>query len=458
MKRHALRATCELVLITALAIAPAPALARPVRAAPALDLAVDALAAGSGASFTPIDSSPAPNAKTIPLVPAGTSAFAADAFPGEPVQWIHAWTRPILGSLDAAGSANRYYSIYLEAGEEIWLDLYGPDSGQDFDLYLYNPSSAVAYQSTGNTAEESITGIANVEGTWSVRIEALSGAGEYELYANFASPDDNAPAVPIPSSPVTTTLDSYSDWDDVYRVWLNAGDTFTASLTRGSTYTGNFYPSLYLYSPETTDIWSSSPIEGREGLTFPKVITYRVATSGYYYIDAYEVAGLLDDDADDTHDNGKVRIDWKVTAPVYRFYNFTNNTHFFTDSIGERDMVSATWPHIFRYEGVAYSINRANNVQQLYRFYNRVSKSHFYTASDTEAATVMARWSNVYNYDGRTYAVNPGPVAGSAPVYRFYNLRNGSHFYTASVSERDTVAATWPDVYRLEGTAFWIGQ
>ncbi|MDO8847310.1 MAG: S8 family serine peptidase [Coriobacteriia bacterium] len=148
----------------------------------------------------------------------------------------------------------------------------------------------------------------------------------------------------------------------------------------------------------------------------------------------------------------------RVAAPVYRFYNVTNGTHFFTDSAAEADMVAATWSNVFRYEGVAYATDPANNTQPLYRFYNRASGSHFYTASLAEANTILARWSNVYTLDGQTYAVNPVPVAGSVPVYRFYNLRNGSHFYTASEEERNLVIAQWSATYQYEGPAFWLGQ
>ena len=145
-------------------------------------------------------------------------------------------------------------------------------------------------------------------------------------------------------------------------------------------------------------------------------------------------------------------------TPVYRFYNFTNNTHFFTNSAAERDHVIATWPNVYRYEGEAYWINPANNTTRLTRLYNRVSGSHFYTASPAEAANALATWPTVFQLDGPTYPVNPGPVANSVPVYRFYNLKNGSHFYTASETEKNNVVALYPTVYRLEGPAFWIGQ
>ena len=55
------------------------------------------------------------------------------------------------------------------------------------------------------------------------------------------------------------------------------------------------------------------------------------------------------------------------------------------------------------------------------------------------------------------------PVTASAipepnvTVYRFYNVRSGSHFYTTSVAERDNVIATWPTIFTYEGPAFYVG-
>jgi hypothetical protein len=95
------------------------------------------------------------------------------------------------------------------------------------------------------------------------------------------------------------------------------------------------------------------------------------------------------------------------------------------------------------------------NTQPLYRFYNRRSASHFYTASLDEANSVILKWSNVFTYEGTTYKVSPyGPA--NAAVYRFYNKRNGSHFFTASAEERDTVIARWSATYTYEGVAFYL--
>jgi hypothetical protein len=43
-------------------------------------------------------------------------------------------------------------------------------------------------------------------------------------------------------------------------------------------------------------------------------------------------------------------------------------------------------------------------------------------------------------------------------VFRFYNKKNGSHFFTASAEERDIVMSRWPDVYTFEGPAFYLPQ
>jgi hypothetical protein len=144
--------------------------------------------------------------------------------------------------------------------------------------------------------------------------------------------------------------------------------------------------------------------------------------------------------------------------PVYRFYNPGSGTHFFTPSAEERDMVMATWSQLYTYEGIAYSTYPANNTQPLYRFYNRASGSHFYTASPSEAGVVTASLADIFSYDGETYRVSPASAADKVAVYRFYNIRNGSHFYTASATERDNVMATLAGVYTYEGVGFWLGQ
>ncbi len=116
----------------------------------------------------------------------------------------------------------------------------------------------------------------------------------------------------------------------------------------------------------------------------------------------------------------------------------------------------AKWPSIFTFEGVAYEVNPETNHDPLYRFYNKLNGSHFYTASAAEKNTIMAQLPDVYQYEGVAYNVTATDVAGSSPVHRFYNVTNGSHFYTASEAEKAMVIARWPSVYTYEGIGFWI--
>ena len=144
--------------------------------------------------------------------------------------------------------------------------------------------------------------------------------------------------------------------------------------------------------------------------------------------------------------------------PVYRFYSPKNGTHFYTASGPERDMVANTLTSMYTYEGPAYGVVTPANADPLYRFCNRKNGSHFYTASAEECERVKSTLSATYTYDGPAYSVCAAPVAGAIPVYRFYNRKNGCHFYTVSDAERDNVVARLSAIYNLEGIAFYLAQ
>ena len=145
--------------------------------------------------------------------------------------------------------------------------------------------------------------------------------------------------------------------------------------------------------------------------------------------------------------------------PVYRFYNTHTGTHFYTASAAEKNWVLATLAAAYRLEGVAYWVNTANpaNNVPLYRFFNMKTGTHFYTASAAEKDSVIARLGGVYRFEGIAYNVSSSPV-GSTAVYRFYNTINGTHFYTASALERDSVQANFGAIYRLEGPVFYLAD
>jgi hypothetical protein len=144
--------------------------------------------------------------------------------------------------------------------------------------------------------------------------------------------------------------------------------------------------------------------------------------------------------------------------PVYRFYRVASGTHFYTASEAEKYTVIKNLSRTYRLEGVAYSLDTSatNMTTPLYRFYNKKTGTHFYTASEAEKANVIAKLSGVFAFEGVAYNVSI-ESSGTTPVYRFFNKKTGTHFYTASAVEKASVIAKLSGTYQYEGIAFYLG-
>lgn len=85
------------------------------------------------------------------------------------------------------------------------------------------------------------------------------------------------------------------------------------------------------------------------------------------------------------------------------------------------------------------------------RFLNTATGTHFYTASVAERDIVLATLPQ-YRLEGNAFdTVSQG--AADLEVFRFLNTDTGTHFYTASEAERDLVIANL-DAYAFEGVAY----
>ena len=71
----------------------------------------------------------------------------------------------------------------------------------------------------------------------------------------------------------------------------------------------------------------------------------------------------------------------------------------------------------------------AETLSNVYRFYNKKNGSHFYTASESEKNSVVAE--PLGDLLATMVARTRVSSAYATPLYRFYNKKNGSHFYTA---------------------------
>ena len=158
------------------------------------------------------------------------------------------------------------------------------------------------------------------------------------------------------------------------------------------------------------------------------------------------------------------QVEFTVSAPyvpqnVYRFYNLNAGVHFYTASESEMRNVRNTLGGVYRFEGPSYSINLSNptNTLPVYRFYNIKKGVHFYTASAAERDTVINTLGGVYRFEGPSYNVST-TATNAFPVYRFYNLKQGVHFYTSSETEKQNVIDTLSGVYRFEGISYYVGK
>ena len=140
---------------------------------------------------------------------------------------------------------------------------------------------------------------------------------------------------------------------------------------------------------------------------------------------------------------------------IFRFFNRSTGTHFYTANIDEKNNVKTNLSN-FNYEGVAFQTEAtAQTGHAVYRFYNTTLDSHFYTISDYERDFVRQNLSN-YQYESQVfYAYENNSSGDHEALYRFFNTATGTHFYTASVVERDSVVANLPS-FKYEGIGFYI--
>jgi subtilisin family serine protease len=148
----------------------------------------------------------------------------------------------------------------------------------------------------------------------------------------------------------------------------------------------------------------------------------------------------------------------QVLLPVWRFFNLRNGTHFYTADPVEMAHVRDTMASTYHLDGVAYSVNTADpaNSSPLWRFFDMANGSHFYTADPAEKARIQATMASTYSYDGPAYDVSLTDPTGSTTVWRFFDHANGSHFYTADPAEKASVQANLSAIYSLDGPAFYL--
>ena len=121
-----------------------------------------------------------------------------------------------------------------------------------------------------------------------------------------------------------------------------------------------------------------------------------------------------------------------------------------------RCTASASRPDLV-YEGVGLqSVDPASNdpnAAPVYRFFDSTYGTHFFTASTSERDTVIATRPDLL-YEGVGFSEHTAQQVGDVAVYRFFDSNYGTHFYTADANEKNTISATRPDLV-YEGIGFY---
>ena len=101
-------------------------------------------------------------------------------------------------------------------------------------------------------------------------------------------------------------------------------------------------------------------------------------------------------------------------------------------------------------------ITLAANQVAVYRFYNIKNGVHFFTANDNERNYIKENLSHIYRDEGVALHAYSSHDSGLRPVHRFYNTQQGVHFYTANQAEATNVNKTMSEKYQYEGIAYYI--
>ena len=188
----------------------------------------------------------------------------------------------------------------------------------------------------------------------------------------------------------------------------------------------------------------------RGAVAMPDAITVR-AYNGTYWGDWTTIA------VGDDIRVGSSGLATSGDVSIYRFFDNQDGTHFFTASASEASTILATRSDL-SLEGVGLhgyaSADASPTSEAVFRFFNVADGTHFYTASANERDALVASPSSGMTFEGTAFYEDAAPQAGDAAVYRFFDSNHGTHLFTASESERASIVATRPDLVS-EGIAFY---
>ena len=145
-------------------------------------------------------------------------------------------------------------------------------------------------------------------------------------------------------------------------------------------------------------------------------------------------------------------------APVFRFWSpGFDNAHFYSTNESEINAVFAD-PN-WRSEGatfsaIAFGSTGCPDGSPVFRFWSDRFRSHFYTQSVAERDHLISS-DPAWHYERVAYCAYPDARPGTTPLYRFWSPVFGKHFFTADPGEAHQIRTTDRN-WTFEGTAYHV--
>lgn len=316
------------------------------------------------------------------------------------------------------GSAD---DIIIQAAHDAALEWSGVQASSVV-IYRLDTPIVTAAASVVNLAAGAVQGLASL---FSASDPAAKTVTQYQLYNSDANDTllVNGSSIDAESAATAASVGSLS------AVSLDAGQTGGTDLVSVRAFNGTYWGD-----------WTSLSVVSAAGTTVPLTGT---------------TVPLAHDTPSPTVTTAMIPIT-SDTVSIYRFFDKTDGTHFFTASATERDSLIATRPDL-DFEGVGMDAVAPGGsdaaAEAVYRFFDAAHGTHFFTASSTERDSLIASRPDM-TFEGTAFYEDASPVSGDSAVYRFFDTTHGTHLYTESAAEKATILASRPDL-TPEGIAFY---
>ena len=91
----------------------------------------------------------------------------------------------------------------------------------------------------------------------------------------------------------------------------------------------------------------------------------------------------------------------------------------------------------------------------VYRFWSDYYGGHFFTIRRSERDSIIATYADVWSYEGSDWSALTSPEDGAVPVYRFWSPFYQSHFFTISETEKNYIIKNYQGWWNYEGIGWY---